>query len=157
MGYLARNIVNAIGRNESTGMHRCDRSRGRGPSLLGLILCLFLTSTMIGGTRSSIFSEQLPVRYRTQARFSAALERPIAGTWKGISLRSILRRLSREREVSILLDRRVDPEQLIEIDTGERSLRTAIDEIAHTANAAAAPAGNCLVVAPPRSRADCEL
>jgi hypothetical protein len=130
-------------------MNRCDRKGGHGPRLLGLILCLLLTSTIIGGPRSSIFSESLPVRYRTQARFSAAVERPIAGTWKGVSLRSILRRLSREREVSILLDRRVDPEQLIDIDTGERSLRSAIDEIARTANAAAAPAGNCLVVAPP--------
>jgi hypothetical protein len=148
MGYPPRKNVDAIGCNESAGMNRRNRSGARGPSLLGLVFCLLLTSTIIGGPRSAIFSESLPARYRTQSRFSAALERPIAGSWKGVSLRSILRRLSREREVSILLDRRVDPDQMIDIDTGDRSLRSEIDEIAQTAHAAASRAGNCLVVAP---------
>jgi hypothetical protein len=47
-----------------------------------------------------------------------------------------------------LLDRRVDPDQMIDSDTGDRSLRSAIDEIAQTAHAATSRAGNCLVVAP---------
>src|SRR5579872_7122808 len=136
MGYPTRRIVDATGRNEGTGMNRGNCPTPCRPGLLGLIFCLLLTSTIIGGPRSAIFSESLPARYRTQSRFSAAIERPIAGTWKGVSLRSILRRLSREREVSILLDRRVDPDQVIDIDTGERSLRSAIDEIAQTAHAA---------------------
>jgi hypothetical protein len=148
MGYPPGKIARAVAFNENTGMDRGDRPGTRGPKLLGPILCLILTSTMVGGPRSAIFSEPLPARYRTQARFAAALERPIAGNWKGVSLRSILRRLSREREVAILLDRRVDPDQTIDIDTGERSFRSAIDEIALTAHSAASRAGNCLVVAP---------
>jgi hypothetical protein len=147
MGYPPKKIAQAIGPNGKTGMNRCDRPGNRGPKLLGPILCLILTSTIVGGPRSSIFSEPLPVRYRTQTRFAAALERPIAGNWKGVSLRSILRRLSREREIAILLDRRVDPDQLIDIDTGERSFRSAIAEIAESAHASASRAGNCLVVA----------
>jgi len=149
MGYPPGKIARAIAFNENTGMDRCDRPGNRGPKLLGPILCLILTATMVGGRRSTIFSEPLPARYRTQARFAAALERPIAGNWKGVSLRSILRRLSREREVAILLDRRVDPDQTIDIDTGECSLRSAIHEIAATAHSAASQVGNCLEVAPP--------
>lgn len=149
MGYSARKISDATDFNGNAGLNRRHRSRNGGRNLLGVVCCLLLTSTIVGAPRTSIFSEPLPTRYRTQARFSAAIERPIAGTWKGVSLRSILRRLSREREVSILLDRRVDPDQIIDIDTGERSLRSAIDEIAQIAHAAASRAGNCLVVAPP--------
>jgi hypothetical protein len=141
-------MVIQIRQIERAGMPDGRRPLARRPGLLALCLCLLLTSTLAGGTRSAIFSESLPARYRTQSRFSAAIDRPIAGSWKGVSLRSILRRLSREREVSILLDRRVDPDQLIDIDTGERSLRSAIDEIAHTAHAGASRAGNCLMVAP---------
>lgn len=66
----------------------------------------------------------------------------------------MLRRLTREREVSILLDRRVDPDQEIAIDTGDRSLQSAVDEIARSVNLAMTRVGNCLLLAPaaPASR-----
>jgi hypothetical protein len=99
--------------------------------------------------KTAIFSDPLPAHYRTQGRFAAALDRPISATWKGVGLRTILRRLSHEREIAILLDRRVDPEQGIEIDTGEQSLRSAVDGIARLANLSVTRIGNSLLVAPP--------
>ncbi len=100
------------------------------------------------GSRTAVLSDPLPSRYKTQSRFAAALERPLSGTWKGVPLRTILRRLSQECEVSILLDRRVDPDRQIDIETGERSLASAVEEIARLAHVAVSRVGNCLVVAP---------
>jgi hypothetical protein len=117
-------------------------------TLLLLTFCGILTSVIASGSRTAVFSEPLPSRYKTQSQFAAALERPLSGTWKGVSLRTILRRLSQEREVSILLDRRVDPERQIDIETGDRSLSSAVDEIARLAHVAMSRVGNCLVVAP---------
>jgi hypothetical protein len=73
---------------------------------------------------------------------------PISGAWKGVPLRSVLRRLSREREIAIVLDRRVDPDQNVEIATGDRPLRIAVNEIALATHLGVTQVGNCLVVAP---------
>jgi hypothetical protein len=113
------------------------------------ILNVLLTAALATGSQTSVFSDPLPTRFRVQGRFIAALDRPISGSWKGVSLRSILRRLSREREIAILIDRRVDPDQELEIDTGERSLRAAVDAIARQGHLAVSQLGNCLVLGPP--------
>jgi hypothetical protein len=117
-------------------------------SLLLFVFVLFALARN-AESRAAVLPDPLPTRYRTQGRFAAALDRPISATWKGIGLRSILRRLSHEREIAILLDRRVNPDQEIEIDTGERSLRSAVDEIARLANLSVTRVGNSLLVAPP--------
>ncbi len=63
------------------------------------------------GASSSLFPDPLPDHYRTGRRFTTALEQPISGSWKGVPLRSLLRRLSHEGQIAILLDRRVDPDR----------------------------------------------
>src|SRR5271170_8205396 len=95
-----------------------------------LAACL---STSASGARadasSTLFADALPAHYRTGRRFTTALEQPISGSWKGVPLRSVLRRLSHERQISILLDRRVDPDQEVQLETGDRSLRSALHEL----------------------------
>lgn len=152
MGDPARKTVDAIPLFRRENLRRQDR----GISWSRLRACprfvvLALLVTVAGGadSRTGLFSDPLQARYRTQGRFTAALDGPISATWKGVALRSVLRRISHEREISILVDRRVDPDQQIEIDTGERSLRSAVDEIARLAHLAVSRVGNCLVVAPP--------
>jgi len=106
------------------------------------------TTAASHGLSSGSFADPLPSHYRTGHRFTAAVEQPISGSWKGVPLRSILRRVSHESEVSILLDRRVDPEQELRIETGERPLRLAVNEIAQATQLGVTQVGNCLVVAP---------
>ncbi|HUE12649.1 MAG TPA: STN domain-containing protein [Planctomycetaceae bacterium] len=129
------------------GFDASSAERSAGPVFL--ILVLLMSGASRAETQTGIFSDPLPTRYRTQGRFTAALNRSISATWKGVPLRSMLRRLAREREIAILLDRRVDPDQEIEIDTGERSLRSAVDEIARLAHLAVSRVGNSLLVGPP--------
>jgi hypothetical protein len=97
---------------------------------------------------TSLFPDPLPTHYRTGRRFTTALEQPISGAWKGVPLRAILRRLSHERQIAILLDRRVDPEQELQIETGDRPLRAAVNEIAQSIQLGVTQVGNCLIVAP---------
>jgi hypothetical protein len=101
-----------------------------------------------GGTSTNLFPDPLPAHYRTGRPFTTALEQPISGSWKGVPLRSILRRLSHERQISILLDRRVDPDQEVRVETGDRPLRTAVNEIAQVTRLGVTQVGNCLIVAP---------
>ena len=119
----------------------------KSPRLL-IVLTLTLGPAIGLGAGTAVVSEPPPVRFRTQARLTAALERPLSASWKGIGLRSLLGRLERDRAVSIVLDRRVDPEQEIDVQTGDRSLRSAVDEIARLVHMAATRVGNCLVIAP---------
>ena len=121
---------------------------------LSAVIVSLIASVSQTAARTGVFPEPLPARYRTQGRFTTALEQPISASWKGLALRSVLRRLSHDREVSILVDRRVDPDQEIAIDTGDRSLRSAVDEIARSVNLALTRVGNCLLLAPagPASR-----
>ncbi len=122
--------------------------------LITLFAATSLTaSAALADVRTGVFPEPLPDRYRTQARFTAALAEPIAATWKGVTLRTIVRRISLDRQICLLLDRRVDPEQVIRIDTGERPLLSAVDEIARFANLSVTPVGNCLMLAPPAAAA----
>jgi hypothetical protein len=117
---------------------------------LVLFACLSAPSAAAWADLSSgLFPDPLPAHYRTGRRFTSTLEQPISGSWKGLPLRSILRRLSREREISILLDRRVDADQELQIETGDRPLRSAVDEIARATRLGVTQVGNCLVVAPP--------
>jgi len=118
-------------------------------SSVSLVFVVVLFALASGAeSKTAVFSDPLPAHYRTQGRFAAALDRPISATWKGVGLRSILRRLSHEREIAILLDRRADPEQEIQIDTGEQSLRSAVDKIARLAHLAVTRVGNSLLLAP---------
>ncbi len=111
--------------------------------------CLWATAAAAPGeTPKSLFPDPLPTHYRTGRRFTTALEQPISGSWKGVPLRAILRRLSNERQIAILLDRRVDPEQELQVETGDRPLRAAVNEIAQATQLGVTQVGNCLIVAP---------
>ncbi len=83
------------------------------------------------------------------AKFRAELDRSMSASWSNVSLRSIFRRISDQRKVAILLDRRIDPTPELEIDIANLSLLAAIEHIATQSSAAVSVVGNTLYVAPP--------
>ncbi|HXY36897.1 MAG TPA: STN domain-containing protein [Planctomycetaceae bacterium] len=105
-------------------------------------------ATAWAGSSTGLFPDPLPAHYRTGRNFTTALEQSISGSWKGVPLRSVLRRLSHEREVSILLDRRVDPDQDVKVETVDQPFRAVINEIAQATQLGVTQVGNCLVIAP---------
>jgi hypothetical protein len=116
---------------------------------LFLVACVGAPASRVGADASSpLFPDPLPEHYRTGQRLTTALEQPISGSWKGVPLRSVLRRLSHEQQIAILLDRRVDPDQNVQLETGDRSLRSALYEIVRVTRLGVTQVGNCLIVGP---------
>src|ERR1700722_11399395 len=110
-----------------------------------MILCACLSASAAAAPSeapTSLFPDSLPTHYRTARRFTTALEQPISGSWKGVPLRAILRRLSPERPGAILLDRRVDPEQELLPARAVRPLQPAVNEIAQATQLGVTQVGN---------------
>ena len=89
-----------------------------------------------------------PVQFRTGKRFADALDRTIAISWQERRLRSGLRQLSESREVAVLLDRRIDPEQMLTLGLAQVSLREALTTIAAECDAGVTIVGNTVYVGP---------
>jgi hypothetical protein len=117
----------------------------------GVILavsCLTAASAALRAGSTGLFADPLPAHYRTGRQFATALQQPISAAWKGVPLRTILRRLSHEQQISILLDRRVDPDQDVRVAINDRPLRVAVNEIAQATRLGVTQVGNSLIVAP---------
>lgn len=67
---------------------------------------------------------------KTGLAFRQALAAPAGISWKGAPLRPALARLSAAHGISIVLDRRIDPEQSIEFNAGEADLEEALRRLA---------------------------
>ncbi|MDA1014157.1 MAG: hypothetical protein O3A00_06850 [Planctomycetota bacterium] len=84
-----------------------------------------------------------------EQEFDAALEtRILNAAWERVSLRTILRDVARTKQVSIILDRRIDPDQQPSIRLSGQTLRESIDLIAKRVNAASSVIGNCIYMGP---------
>ena len=68
--------------------------------------------------------------WATGPEFQQQLSRPAGILWSGNRLRQALGSLSREKRTATLLDRRVDPEEKIDAQFADVSLRDALQQIA---------------------------
>lgn len=78
------------------------------------LLAVGFNSLLSLGLSAWAVGPDLPV-YRSGVEFQAALRQPMTATWSNVNLRSLLQRASEVREVSILIDRRVDPTTTVEL------------------------------------------
>ncbi len=85
---------------------------------LQLILCL---PAMSG-------ADDIP--WRTGVRFRSELHEPITANWRSVELRSVLQQISLDREVSILLDRRVDPTVTLPVEFVNQPLKDGLTKLA---------------------------
>lgn len=98
---------------------------------------------------------------RSGAEFKAALDRWISASWHNASedgkssaqLRRILSHLSETFQVSIVLDRRIDPTQEVAVNLVNRKLSDALRDIAGRASAGMSVLANTVYVGPPASAA----
>ena len=88
------------------------------------------------------------VRFRTGKRFLEALDRTIAISWQERRLRSGLRQLSESREVAVLLDRRIDPEQMLTLGLAQVSLRDVLRTVAAECDAGMTVVGSTVYLGP---------
>lgn len=83
--------------------------------------------------------------------FEGALDKKVGVSWGGQignTLRDIVRQLTASQNVSILVDRRVDPTQLIELTVPPTPLREVLAALAHAAESESLLVSNVVYVGP---------
>lgn len=82
------------------------------------------------------------------SKFEEALNQPLGLTWTDESLRTGLRKLSETRQISILLDRRVDPETKVSIDLQRTPLRDILGQLCEQTGLGLSVVGNTIYIGP---------
>ena len=93
------------------------------------------------------------VKYLTGSEFENALSQPVSLSWQERPLRLGLRQLSESREVAVLLDRRIDPEQSLTLGLSKLSLLDILSTIATECGAGISVVGNTVYVGPVKTAA----
>jgi hypothetical protein len=91
--------------------------------------------------------------WATGSTLQRQLTTPVGVDWSGNPLRQALRGLSRAQRVAILVDRRVDPEQLLEIRLEDVPLGKALRQIAHDRQLDVSLLGAVVYFGPPQAAA----
>ena len=99
------------------------------------------------GPDTPVLTETTP-NFLTGRAFDEALAKTISLAWQGQNLRDGLRQLSATREVSILLDRRIDPSQQLTLQIQNVSLLALLKLIATEVRADISILGNVIYVGP---------
>ncbi len=111
--------------------------------LTPFVLCLLVIPAISLG--------QEGVKFRRESRFQDAINRPLTANGERAKLRDYLQRLSENREVAVLLDRRIDPSQRITIAIDAKSFEGGIRMLVNQVKADVTVAGDTLVVGPPET------
>ncbi len=85
---------------------------------------------LIGLPRVALVGAEPPVAWHGGAALQKELARPVDLFWSGLPLRRAITDLSRTRRVGVLIDRRVDPGQELEMKVSGMPLEQVLREIA---------------------------
>ncbi len=88
---------------------------------LGAIFAIYPVSGAFGAE---------PIRWVTGAALQQRLAQPVRCSWPGVPLRQALQSLSRAERLAVLIDRRIDPGQKLQLQLDAVPLKTALHDIA---------------------------
>ena len=91
------------------------------------------------------------VQWLTGDKLHAQLEQKVGATWSGLPLRQALSSLARSQRTAILLDRRVDPDQKIEMSFDDVTLDAALKLVAAREQIGMAVVGSTIYLGPPKT------
>lgn len=114
-------------------------------NLLHLFAVILTAGFSLLGTPAS---GQEKVEWRTGADLDKQLARPFDLTWDEVPLRAGLTRLAGVQQVAILLDRRVDPDQLMKLSIKNQPLEIGLQTIAAYANIGMSRVGDVIYLGP---------
>ncbi len=115
---------------------------------MSLSTAILITTVVAVQMGSGTVREQPSVIFQTGSRFQSELERPLSGSWSNVELRDVLNKISRDRRIAILLDRRIDPTVELPINITNRTLRQGLQDIALLSDAETCIAEPVVYVAP---------
>lgn len=110
-------------------------------------LSQFANAQPSAGSDAPILTDTPPTFLAGRA-FQDALAESISLAWQGQNLRDGLRKLSETKQVSIVLDRRIDPSQQLTLQIQKRTLKAVLKVIATEARADISVLGNAVYVGP---------
>ena len=99
-----------------------------------IVMVILHVTTCLAQTESSS-NPVAPTEWLTGARYRHELEQPFSGSWSSVEYRQLLRDVSADRRIAILIDRRLDPSVELPIDVTTSTLRTGLISIARQADA----------------------
>lgn len=98
----------------------------------------------------AVLQRDIP-KYLTERNFRRALAKSFSASWSNVGIRAILNRIESTQDISILLDRRIDPSLPLTIDIQNQTLEQGLKQLAALANAQTAVVGSNIYIGPPRA------
>ena len=80
--------------------------------------------------------------------FQQQLQKPLEANWSGASLRRITQRIASNQRICIVLDRRIDPDQLVDFRASGNSLERSLEQLARQLNLGYCKIGPCIYLGP---------
>ena len=124
-------------------MRTCRWSNNRAVRHAAVVLA---TAVLVGGRPPDASGA---ARWVTGTDFQKRLARQVNIAWSGNPLRSALQGLSEAQRVAVLIDRRVDPGQKLELQIAGVPLRMALEEIARSRGLGVSLLGSVAYFGPP--------
>ena len=112
-------------------------------TIAGLLAAICLASVCRGADRS-------PLKWRTGAELNQQIQSPAAVVWSDVRLEDALNSLSDAHRVCIFLDRRVDPNQLLNLDQGGVPFLGLVRDAAASVKLGVGMMGPVVYVGPPQ-------
>jgi len=84
----------------------------------------------------------------TGADFDSSMKQPLSAIREQAQLRSFLNRIGELRHVSVIIDRRIDPDTSIKVEVRRMPFRRAIEKLAEQADARVGMLGGTLLIGP---------
>ncbi len=114
-----------------------------------LLACCLLSAS----ANPKVLLDRPAAKRNVSKQFEQAMTQRISASWQNVALRDVLRRISTDRGVAILLDRRIDPDHLLEIDLNDLSVLVCLVKIAERVSARVSVVGNVAYLGPIHSAA----
>lgn len=111
-----------------------------------VLLILFSQQLCMG----QLAGKPIQIPFLINREFDQQLEKSISASWEGTPIRTLLRRLSENRKVAIMLDRNIDPTIKPVIKLQQISLHKALWQIARQIGAEVSILENVVYIGPPK-------
>jgi len=111
------------------------------------LLCFFSVSD----ARPNVELNRPIPHLNTAGRFRKSLEKPLTFSWKYLDLREVLKTISDEFQISILLDRRIDPDLMLNGTLEDVLLKQGLESISKQASAKIRVVANTVYIGPSRN------
>lgn len=91
------------------------------------------------------------INWLTGKRFQQELDQPLSGSWANLEFRQLVKDVSAERLVAVVIDRRIDPSAQIPIQVNNVPLRIGLNNIARQVGAETTVCNNLVYLGPKRT------